>query len=319
MAESGIYLLTGSETYLRRRRITEIVEQNLPEGTDDFNYIRMDGRESSLVDILSTWEERGFGGDRVIHLENTDKIRLKSGDKVADLFLKRAASGVPHAILIMEAESVDRRKSFYKKLTQLATNEEFKPLRDYQVPGFIAAELSRRGYAIEPEASEFMAMFTSSELMVIASELEKLILYMGPERTKITLEDVRGLLMPSRQYALFDLQDALADRKQEMAVRVTQGLLEEGTSHVAIWQFVNKMIERAWRVKQAASQAEIKRISASSFYISRLQQLGNRFPGDKLERAVVDCRKMSMAARQGIMPPGFYLEQLIHTLFRRMG
>ena len=318
MASGSLYLLTGTETFLRRRRLAQLVEERLPEGLGDFNYVRIDGKETSLVDILSTWEERGFGGDRVIHVDNADKIRMKKDDKVSELFLKRAKTGVPHALMILEAESVDRRKSFYKKLSALAVSEEFKPLRDYQVPGFIAGELSAKGYVIDPDAAAFMAMFTSSELMVISSELEKLILYMGPDQTRITLDSVRGLLMPSRQYTLFDMQDALVDGKKDLAIRAVHGLLEEGTSPVAIWRFINNMMERAWRLVNADSKAEINRISRSSFYISRLQQLAGRLRGNKLERAVVDCRKLSIAARQGSLTPGFYLEQLINTLFQRM-
>jgi len=222
MASGSLYLLTGTETFLRRRRLAQLVEERLPEGLGDFNYVRIDGKETSLVDILSTWEERGFGGDRVIHVDNADKIRMKKDDKVSELFLKRAKTGVPHALMILEAESVDRRKSFYKKLSALAVSEEFKPLRDYQVPGFIAGELSAKGYVIDPDAAEFMAMFTSSELMVISSELEKLILYMGPDQTRITLDSVRGLLMPSRQYTLFDMQDALVDGKKDLAIRAVR-------------------------------------------------------------------------------------------------
>lgn len=318
MASGSLYLLTGTETFLRRRRLTGLVEERLPEGLGDFNYVRIDGKETALVDILSTWEERGFGGDRVIHVDNVDKIRMKKDDKVSELFLKRAKTGVPHALMILEAESVDRRKAFYKKLSALAVSEEFKPLRDYQVPGFIAGELSAKGYVIDPDAAEFMAMFTSSELMVIASELEKLILYIGPDQTRITLDDTRGLLMPSRQYTLFDVQDALVDGKKDLAIRAVRGLLEEGTSPVAIWRFINNMMERAWRLENAGSKAEVNRISKSSFYISRLQQLASRLRGNKLERAVVDCRKLAMAARQGSLTPGFYLEQLINTLFQRM-
>lgn len=319
MAQQQLHLLIGNEVFLRRRRLEQLVKEHLPEGFSDFNYVRIDAKETSLVDILSGWEERSFGGGhRVIHVENAGQLKVKTGDKIAEAFLKRAEKGTPHATMILESESVDRRKAFFKKLAKLAVIEEFKPLRDYQVPAFIVQYAKERGYVVDPEAADFLSMFASSELMVISSEMDKLMLFVGEDRTRISLEDVRDLLMPSRNYTLFDLQDALAAGNRDMAFRSLDGLLEEGTAPIMLWRFLGNLMERTWRIRMARNREDLKRISNSSFYLDKLRDFSGRFKPGGLENAVVGCRKLELASRRGTLAPSFYLRQLVQGILDRM-
>lgn len=318
MAGSSVILLTGTEAFLRKQKIEEIVTATLPEGTADFNYIRIDAREKSLVDILSTWEEMGFGGKRVVHIENVEKLRLKKDDRVGDAFLARIKKGgVPKAILIMEAESLDRRKAFFKKLWAASESTEFKPLRDYQLPAFIEKYLKDRGFSITPDGAEFLASFSSSELMVISSELDKLILFASEGQTKITVEDVRALLMPSRNYTHFDIQDALVEGKREKAFHALRGLLTDGVAPVVLWRFLQNALDRARRLEQAQTREEVDQISRSQFYLARLRELSSRFPGG-VERPLVLSYKMELAGRRGNLSPFFYLGYFLDGLFRMM-
>ena len=319
MADKAVILLTGSEVFLRRERIAEIVTATLPEGFSDFNYMKMDAREKKLVDILSSWEERSFGGGkRVIHVENIGKLRLKGQEKVAKLFLDRAGKGgVAGSVLILEGESVDRRTSFFKKLASIAATEDFKPLRSYQVPAFISRRLKDGGYSISPDAAEFLADFASSELMSIASELEKLILFVGDETKHITLEHVKGLLMPSRSFSTFDIHDALLDRKPGTAHAALNSMLTEGVSPIVIWRFFQSTLDKARRLEQARTKEAVNRISRSSYYLDKLRRLGSSFPGGAT-RALVLTNKLELASRRGNLAASFYLGYLLDSLFRMM-
>ncbi|RLE17002.1 MAG: DNA polymerase III subunit delta [Acidobacteria bacterium] len=319
MADNAIVLLIGSEVFLRKERVEQIVSATLKEGFSDFNYLKMDAREKKLVDILSTWEERAFGhGSRVIHVENIGKLRLKGQEKVAELFLNRVKKGgIPRAVLILEGESLDRRTSFFKKLTASVKIEDFKPLRSYQVPSFISKRLREKGYSITPDAAEFLADFSSSELMSIASELEKLILFIGDETKEITLEHVKGLLMPSRSYSTFDIQDALIEKRPGMAHAALNGMLTGGVSPIVIWRFFQSTLGKARHLENARSREEVNRISRSTYYLDKLKRLGASFPGGAT-RALVLTNKLELASRRGNLSDSFYLGYLLDGLFRMM-
>lgn len=319
MADNAIILLTGSEVFLRREKVEQIVSAALPDGFADFNYLRMDAREKKLVDILSSWEERGFdGGNRVIHVENIGKLRLKGQEKVAALFLDRVKKGgVPRAVLILEGESVDRRTSFFKKLSAASSSQDFKPLKNYQVPSFISQRLREKGYTITPDAAEFLSDFASSELMAITSELEKLILFVGDETKQIALEHVRGLLMPSRSYSTFDIHDALLERRPDTAHAALKGMLTEGVSPIVIWRFFQSTLGKARRLEQAHTGEEVNRISRSTYYLDKLKRLGASFPGGA-NRALVLTNKLELASRRGNLADSFYLAYLLDGLFRMM-
>ncbi len=319
MADKPVILLTGKEVFLRRERVHRIVNEALPDGDSDFNYIKLDAREKKLPDILSVWEERSFGGgNRVVHVENIGKLRIKGQEKIGQLFLNRVKKGgVPGSILILEGESVDKRISFFKKLVPLVTSREFKPLRNYQVPAFIRERLRESGYTITPDAAEFLADFSSSELMSLASELEKLVLFVGNETKEITLAHVRGLLMPSRNFSTFDIQDALLEHRPDTAHNALNSMLREGVSPIVLWRFFQSTFEKARRLELARSREEINRISRSDYYIGKLKQLGARFAGGATLPLVL-TNKLELASRRGNLPDSFYLGYLLDRLFRAM-
>ncbi|MCK5879019.1 MAG: DNA polymerase III subunit delta [Holophagae bacterium] len=319
MADNAIVLLTGNEVFLRREKVEEIVTAALPDGFADFNYLRMDAREKKLVDILSSWEERGFGGgNRVVHVENIGKLRLKGQEKVAEFFLDRVKKGgVPRAVLILEGESVDKRTSFFKKLSAAARSQDFKPLKNYQIPSFISQRLREKGYTITPDAAEFLSDFASSELMSIASELEKLILFVGDETKQIELEHVKGLLMPSRSYSTFDIHDALLERRPDTAHAALNSMLTEGVSPIVFWRFFQSTLGKARRLERARTGEEVTRISRSTYYLDKLKRLGASFPGGA-NRALVLTNKLELASRRGNLADSFYLGYLLDGLFRMM-
>ncbi len=319
MADNAIILLTGKEVFLRRERVEQIVVATLPDGFGDFNYLRIDAREKKLVDILSSWEERAFGGGkRIIHVENIGKLRLKGQEKVAALFLDRVKKGgVPRAVLILEGESVDRRTSFFKKLSASVTSQDFKPLKNYQVPSFISQRLREKGYTITPDAAEFLSDFASSELMSISSELEKLILFVGDETKRITLEHAKGLLMPSRSFSTFDIHDALLERRPDRAHTALNSMLAEGVSAIVLWRFFQSTLEKVRRLEQARTTEEVNRISRSPYYLDKLRNLGAGFPGGA-NRPLVLTNKLELASRRGNLTDSFYLGYLLDGLFRMM-
>ena len=79
----------------------------------------------------------------------------------------------------------------------------------------------------ETDAARELVDALHAEMMGIASEVEKLLLYVSG-RNQITLADVETMVESARQRSLYELTDAISAHDKARALRVLQGLLHAG-------------------------------------------------------------------------------------------
>jgi DNA polymerase-3 subunit delta len=312
-------IVEGKEEFLRKTKVNELVNKALPEGITEFNFIKLDAKEISPAELLATIEEIPFGaGKRALVVTDIGKLKIKKGDKATDLLLERLKKGnTKFTTVIFEGESIDKRSAFFKKLIPLCQTFKFDPLREYQLPDFIINYLKDKGYVIDRNAIEFFKFFSTSELMSVTNELDKLILYMGENKT-IKENDVRNLLMPSREYTHFDLQDAIIERNLDKALFVGSELLGSGINMLVITAFLEGLFKKALLVKKAQSKTDLNKISRSSFYINKLKTISSSFSEKKLQNLIVLIYKSLIAARKGNLSDSFYLTYLITKIINAM-
>lgn len=312
-------IVEGKEEFLRKNKVVELVKKALPEGFTQFNFMKIDAKSTTPAELLATIEEIPFGGGkRALVVEDFGKLKIKKEDKGADILLKRLEKGnTKFTTVIFESESIDKRTGFFKKLIPLCQTFKYEPLREYELPDFIVKYVRDKGYSIDRDAIEFFKFFSTSELMSVTGELDKLILYVG-DKKQISEEDVRTLLMPSREYTHFDLQDAIVGKDLDKALFIGSELLDSGININVITAFLEGLFKKAILVKQATSQTELNKISRSSFYIGKLRTIGNLFPDKKLEGLVVLIYKSLIASRKGNLSDSFYLTYLINRIIKTM-
>ncbi len=312
-------IVEGKEEFLRKSKVDELIKNTLPDGITEFNFMKLDAKETSPAELLATIEEIPFGGGkRALVVTDIGKLKIKKGDKAADLLLERLKKGnTKFTTVIFEGESVDKRNAFFKKLIPLCQTFKFEPLREYQLPDFINRYLRDKGYSIDRNAIEFFKFFSTAELMSVTNELDKLILYMGDNKV-IKEEDVKNLLMPSREYTHFDLQDALVERNLDKALFIGSELLGSGININVIVAFLEGLFKKALLVKKAQTKTDLNKISRSSFYINKLKAMGSSFSEKKLESLIVLIYKSLIAARKGNLSDSFYLTYLLTKIIGAM-
>jgi DNA polymerase-3 subunit delta len=125
-----------------------------------------------------------------------------------------------------------------------------------------------------------------ADLMLMASELEKLVLYTG-DRRRITLGDVETMVLGAKQRSLYELTDAISAKDRPRALALLQGLLNasDGGEESAIGHLY--MLARTFRQMLVI-----------------------------LEKNVRDSRAIWQALWQGFRMPPFAAEDLIRQARR---
>lgn len=226
-----VLVLHGEEPYYIDKVVDYVEEHILDEASRAFDQVVLYGRDLPGNDIApAIAQARGFsmmGGPKVVIVKEAQTI--KKWDALA-LYLDNPQ---PSSILVIACKAkLDGRlgvwKSVEKKGGALMASD---PLRDYQVSKWIATyiqeknnELRQKGeeISIDPRITQLLADSLGTDLTKIVGALQKLI-DGRPAGTKVIdaalVERNVGI---SKDYNIFELQDALIQGDVMKANRITQ-------------------------------------------------------------------------------------------------
>src|SRR5262249_42137274 len=126
----------------------------------------------------------------------------------------------------------------------------------------------------ENEALDLFVLLTGGDTRTIESELEKLDLFLGAKERVVTLDDVRTLVQLSRSGVIFELGNALASRRLEVALALVRRLLDQGESAIGILIVaISPTVPNLLLVKDLMRRNQISRPSAPFSFISTLNRL----------------------------------------------
>ncbi|HBL73965.1 MAG: DNA polymerase III subunit delta [Bacteroidetes bacterium GWF2_42_66] len=211
-----VYFLMGEEPYFIDR-ITDYIAQNvLTEAEKGFNQTVLYGKDTEPDTIIT--HARRFpmmSNHQVVIVKEAQNIK-----KIEDLepYMKNPLQST---ILVInyKYKSIDKRKTFAKLIDKNGVLFEANRIYDNQLPAWINTYLATHKYTISPQASAMMAEYLGADLGKVSNELDKLIISL-PENTQITPDHIERNIGISKEYNVFELQNALGEKNVLKANRI---------------------------------------------------------------------------------------------------
>lgn len=210
-----------------------------------------------------------------------------SGD-VAELYMAALREGLPGGnILILTAEAADKRKKLYKCIAEVGvvvdltvdsgSGRAAEKVRTEVVEGVVRKTLAELGKTIEPKALALLLERVGFHPVAAALESEKLALFAG-ERQAISAADVNEVVGRTREEAIFELNEAVANRDLGTALLIAGRLRESGTHPLAIIAALRNHLRKLLVVRSLqaldnpAYSAALSSHSFESAYLDRLKE-----------------------------------------------
>ncbi len=162
-----------------------------------------------------------------------------------------------------------------------ATIREFPVLRRDALTDWIRDRAARKGAQVDARAVALLAEQVGSNLWALDMEMEKLSIH-ATGRT-VTVEDVQALVSSAREASIFDLVDAIMDRRPDAALKTMERLLHEGGTGPSLLA----MIARQARMLALAQDLSQRRVpqnewgshlgTTSDFVIRKTAEQARRF------------------------------------------
>lgn len=185
-------------------------------------------------------------------------IRAPEGD--ASALEELLAKGFPAGHhLVIEATAVDGRSGLYKKLAEageVIERKVAKELRNLDIKDSVSAVLAPFKKRLSRDAEELLKSLCGGNMRLLASELEKLALYVG-ERASIEADDVRLLVLRAREEEYLELADAIQKRDVRAAVAYADEAMGQGTHALQILGAAAGIFRRLLEDKERYSRMKL--------------------------------------------------------------
>lgn len=153
---------------------------------------------------------------------------------------------------------------------------------------WIRQQTAQKNGRISPRATHMLAANIGNNLQIIDNELEKLVLYKGPE-AEIDERDVALLSPYAAEASIFELVDALGERNGRQAALLLQQKLNEGADPFYLFTMFVRQFRYLIQVKELADAgsrppAISQELKMHSFVTSKLYQQSQGFGLAQLEQ-----------------------------------
>jgi DNA polymerase-3 subunit delta len=234
------YVLAGDEVFLMDRCRAALLKAFVPPDLRDFCLSDLDLSSSTIFEVLDRAQTPSLMAPfQVVFVRNVRLLYTRGAKKEEFAALDRYfRSPNPQALLIFVADflriSSDARrmemedKNRFERLTETLGEHcgivELARVSDDDAMRWVVATAQESETRMEPDAARELVDALGADMMLISSELEKLLLYTSG-RGRITLGDVETMVLAAKQRSLYELTDAISLRNRARALALLQGLL----------------------------------------------------------------------------------------------
>ena len=302
------YLLAGGEALLRDDALAALRRAALGEGDASLNCDRLEGARATagrLIDALHT--RPMFAERRLVQLELPEG-RRSAPASLLEAMEEWARSEQPaESVLVVLASKPDRRVRWVKAFGPGVVECE-APTRPKELAAFARQEAELQDVALGAGAAEALAERLGPNLLAIRSEIAKLALLAG-EDGRVTAEHVASGTALSAEQPIWDLGDAIAERRGSDALVVLGQLLCQGAPPPVLLGSLTSHFRRLLRTSAGGE------VPGPPFVRRKLAAQAERYGGARLRAALSALHQTDLALKgAGALKPELALERLVIAL-----
>lgn len=211
---SPIYFLHGQEPYYIDLIEKFATSQIIGEEAKDFDQTIVYGKDTDLQTIINSAKRFPMMGSHQVV-----SVREAQNFKKFDELIHYAKNPQNQTVLIFSFKGKKLDARTQKKLNKNVEFFESKKLYDNQVPGWIINQVEAQQLKISEKSSVILSEFLGNNLAKIANEIKKLSISL-PKNSKITPEIIEKNIGISKDYNIFELSTAIANKEIIKANRI---------------------------------------------------------------------------------------------------
>lgn len=222
----SLYLFHGEEVYLRDHYLGRLREALLPPGTEAFNFKTLEGKETTVAEILRAADCFPMMNDRtLVVVRDFDLFKTGEADRGA---LLEYFSDLPEYLCLVFVYDLipyrpDARTKLAAALKDHGLTVEFPRQEQGDLVDWIVRRFKATGHEVDSETAKYLIFLCGDLMHNLASEIGKIGAYAKERR--VTRADIDAVATPQLDAVVFQLTDALSARSYDKALAILADLL----------------------------------------------------------------------------------------------
>src|SRR5690554_2381122 len=293
-----IYLLQGEEPYFIDQ-ISNYIEKNvLSDAEKGFNQTIFYGRDTDETTIIHSALRFPMMSDKQVIIVK-EAQNLKKIDELLSYATKPMASTI--LVLNYKYKTIAKNTKLVKAINQSGVVFTASKLREYQISGWVEKQLKRHGYTIDPQACQILTDSLGTDLSKIANEMNKLVIAVK-DTNHITADHIEKNIGISKDYNLFELQDALTQRNVLKANQIINYFGANSQQHpiqmtiAVLFGYYSKLFAIHF-LNEKSEQGVTGKMKTSSFYAKKLITASKKYNPTKLYEIIGILREYDLKSK----------------------
>ncbi|NCI47055.1 DNA polymerase III subunit delta [Sediminibacterium soli] len=213
-----VYWLEGEESFFIDQVVNYAEHKILNESEAGFNLSVFYGKDAEWSAVVNACMRYPMFAERQV-------VLLKEAQQMRDIEKLEAYIDHPLAstvfVVSYKEKKVDGRSKLAKLLKQKGELLTTKKMYESQLPEWASNMIQQHGLAISQKALFLLVDHIGNDLGRMQNEVEKLAVNLGA-RKNITEDDIENYIGVSKEFNVFELQSAIAQKDLSKAIRIIQ-------------------------------------------------------------------------------------------------
>lgn len=211
-----VYWLQGEEEYYIDQLVNYAEHQLLTTAEAEFNLTVFYGRDADWTAVLNACKRYPMFAEKQVVLIK-EAQHMKEIEKLESYITSPLSSTI--FIVAYKGKSLDKRTKLHKLILTDAELFNSEKIKEYKIQEWITELVQSKGYSIQPKCVALLEEHIGNDLNRIANEIDKLSLNMAGKK-KIEEDDIEKYIGISKEYNVFELQDAIAKKDLVKAIKI---------------------------------------------------------------------------------------------------
>ncbi len=213
-----VYWLEGEEPFFIDQVMNYAEHKILTESEASFNLTVFYGRDANWADVINSCKQHPMFGERQV-------VLLKEAQYMKDIErLESYIENPLHSTLFFvsyKEKKIDGRGKLAKILKTKSELLTTKKMYENQLPDWAGQMIQGHGLTISQKALLLLVDHIGNDLSRMQNEIEKLAINLGAKKA-ISEDDIEKYIGISKEFNVFELQDALAKKNLPKAIRINE-------------------------------------------------------------------------------------------------
>lgn len=312
-----VYFLFGEDGFSLNKAVKDIEKFFAELGVSDFDKESISYRDRNLSDIIIAAQAFPFGSEKKLLIVKDFDLRSKTKDLAEYV---RNPADFTTLVLVYDGAITKFDNELFSALFDKSFIFEARALKGQDLVNWLTAFSEENGKQLSYENAQYLISLIGDDRSLIEPQMLKILNYVG-DAEEITFEAVKNISSVTKEYSIFDLQNAIGEKDKKRSLEIAYNMLDTGKEFLYILTMLTKYFAGLAQVNELEKDKISPEIAARAvgthrFYYPNYVKARKLYTDEQLANAVRALFNADLSVKTGSVDSKTLMTVLIADLLK---